>query len=284
MKNNIAESVRARLLNIAKKEDSDFETVLIRFILERFLYRLSQSEYAQKFLLKGAMLFSLWYDMPHRPTRDVDLLGFGDNELTTMEHIFQTICGIDYDDGVTFDSNTVMAEPIRESSGYTGIRVTFRAELARAKSKVQIDIGFGDVVTPGPVHSQYPVIIDDFPAPQLNTYPVYTVIAEKLHAIVLLGMANSRMKDYLDLMVLFEKEQLNNELLAQSVAATFKRRGMDMPNGMPVGLTNEFANDAAKQTQWRAFLNRNQMEQQSLFRVVQKLRENFTPILNGLEV
>jgi len=278
MKKNIAESVRSRLLNVAKKEGSDFESVLIRFALERFLYRISQSQYSQNFLLKGAMLFSLWYDMPHRPTRDMDLLGFGESELTTIKSTFTDICSISYDDGVVFDASTLEVEPIREASGYTGVRVTLKAELAKALSKVQIDIGFGDAVTPGPVQSSYPVILNDFSAPQLNTYPVYTVIAEKLHAIALLGMANSRMKDYLDLMVLFEKEQLDHKLLAEAISATFKRRGLIIPATMPIGLTEEFSNDDEKQTQWRAFLNRNEITERPLEDVVKKLSEKFSPL------
>jgi len=279
MKNNLSESVRARLLNIAKTEGSDFEQVLIRFALERLLYRICQSQYAKQFLLKGAMLFSLWYDMPHRPTRDMDLLGFGDSELAVMQHTFGDICSIPYDDGILFDSSTVEVEQIREESGYTGVRVIVRAELVKARCKVQIDIGFGDAVTPGPVQATYPVLLKDFSAPRLRTYPVYTIIAEKLHAISLLGMANSRMKDYLDLQVLFEREKLDEQLLVQAIAATFTRRGMAVPVTLPVGLTDEFSNDIDKQTQWRAFLNRNQMAQRPLAEVVEILRARFVAIL-----
>jgi len=220
------------------------------------------------------MLFTLWYDMPHRPTRDIDLLAFGDSELATMERVFRDICNIHYDDGVTFDASTVKAEPIREASGYSGVRVTFRAELAKARTKVQIDIGFGDAVTPAPVQSSYPVILKDFPTPVLRTYPIYTVIAEKLHAIVLLGMANSRMKDYLDLMVLLENEQINSQLLMEAVTATFNRRSTPIPQTISIGLSEEFASDPTKQMQWRAFTNRSQMVERSLHEIVTKLREN----------
>lgn len=244
MNKNLATSVRARLLNVAKAQGADFNQVLVRFALERILYRLSQSAHADHFLLKGALLFTLWYDMPHRTTRDADLLGFGASDLESIAQTFRDIASVEVEDGITFDPASVSVEEIRKDAGYAGARVLITGEIAKARCKTQIDIGFGDAVTPGPVHAIYPVLIADLPAPRLRTYPVYTVISEKLHAIALLGMTNSRLKDYLDLWVLLDRETLNANTLAQAIAATFVRREMPVPAVLPIGLTDEFATDS----------------------------------------
>lgn len=271
MSKDFAASVRARLLNLAKSEGSDFNGVLVRYALERLLYRMSRSAHADNFLLKGALLFALWYDMPHRPTRDVDLLGFGASDLASLEQTFREIASIEADDGIVFDPASVTAQEIRKDAGYAGARIIFTAELARAKCKVQVDIGFGDAVTPGPVHAAYPVLIADFPAPQLRTYPVYSVIAEKLHAIALLGMTNSRMKDYLDLWVMLDREILDPALLARAIAETFSRRNMEVPVNLPVGLTDEFADDPTRQAIWKAFLLKNELPPKPLPDIVRGL-------------
>ena len=276
---DLAASVRARLLNMAKAEQSDFNGVLVRYALERLLYRLSQSAHANSFLLKGAMLFTLWYDMPHRPTRDVDLLGFGPSDQASITQTFKDIASKGVEDGISFDPESVTVEEIRKGAGYAGARVLITAELAGARVKTQIDIGFGDVVTPEPVQAVYPVLLADFPAPTLQTYPVYTVIAEKLHAITLLGMTNSRLKDYLDLSVLLERETLDADVLAQAIAATFKRRGMAVPTSLPIGLSDEFANDASRQALWRAFLKKNQLVAPPLSNLVLKLASQLKPML-----
>lgn len=271
--------MRARLLNLAKAEQSDFNGMLVRYALERLLYRLSQSSHAERFLLKGAMLFTLWYDMPHRPTRDVDLLGFGASDLASITRTFSDIASVAVEDGIRFDPASVIAQEIRKEAGYAGVRVFISGELAGARVKAQVDIGFGDAVTPGPVPATYPVLLDDFPAPALQTYPVYTVIAEKLHAITLLGMTNSRLKDYLDLSVLLERETLAPETLAAAIAATFKRRATPVPAAVPIGLSDEFANDASRQALWRAFLNKNQLKPVPLQELVTALRVKLQPAL-----
>ena len=275
----LAASVRARLLNIAKAEQTDFNAVLVRYALERFLYRLGQSAHVDHFVLKGAMLFNLWYAMPHRPTRDVDLLGFGASDLESIAQTFREIVTIAAADGMVFDPASVMVEEIRKNAGYAGARVLVSAELARARCKVQIDIGFGDAVTPGPVDATYPVLLADIAAPQLRTYPVYTVVAEKLHAMVLLGMTNSRVKDYLDLWVLLEREVLDAHVLATAIAATFRRRATAVPTALPTGLSDEFANDASRQALWAAFLKRNDLADVLLGDVVTALRNTLQPAL-----
>ena len=279
MTKDLAASVRARLLNIAKSESTDFNQVLIRYALERLLYRLSTSAYSDRFLLKGALLFNLWYDMPHRPTRDADLLGFGPSDLDSIAQTFREIASITVEDGITFDPASVTVEEIRKDAGYEGARVLILGELSRARCKTQIDIGFGDAVTPGPVEAAYPVLIEDFPAPRLRTYPIYTVLSEKLHAIALLGMTNSRLKDYLDLSVILERETIDENLLAKAIAATFLRRGMDVPSSIPLGLSDEFANDASRKAMWQSFLTKNELAMVPLNEVVISVREKLQTAL-----
>jgi hypothetical protein len=279
MSKDLAASVRARLLNLAKAEQSDFNGVLVRYALERLLYRMGQSAHAHRFLLKGAMLFTLWYDMPHRPTRDVDLLGFGASDLPSIKQAFREIASVRVEDGIRFDPDSVIAQEIRKEAGYAGARVLISAELAGARVKTQVDVGFGDAVTPGPIRASYPVLLDDFPAPSLQTYPVYTVIAEKLHAIALLGMTNSRLKDYLDLSVLLQRETLDADVLASAIAATFRHRAMPVPSELPVGLSDEFALDTSRQALWRAFLNKNQLVAAPLPELLVLLRAKLHPAL-----
>lgn len=275
----VAASVRARLFNVAKAQRADFNQVLVRFALERFLYRLTQSTHADRFLLKGALLFTLWYDMPHRATRDADLLGFGASDLPSVAQTFRDIAAVRVNDGMGFDPTSVQVEPIRKDDGYGGVRVIVMGELARARCRTQIDVGFGDAVTPAPVDSVYPVLLADLPAPRLRAYPPCTVVAEKLHAMALLGMANSRLKDYFDLSVLLEREQLSADLLAQAIRATFERRGMTVPDALPIGLSDEFAQDASRQSLWRAFLAKNDLPDEPLPVVVARLRSGLGPAL-----
>jgi predicted nucleotidyltransferase component of viral defense system len=277
---NVAASVRARLLNVAKAQGIDFNQVLVRFALERILYRMSQSQHADRFLLKGALLFTLWYDMPHRATRDADLLGFGASGLASVAETFRDIAAVAVDDGIAFDPASVTVEEIRKEAGYGGVRVIIAGELAKARCKTQIDVGFGDAVTPAPVDSVYPVLLDDLPAPKLRAYPTYTVIAEKLHAIALLGMTNSRLKDYFDLSVLLERETLDTDLLAQAIKATFERRGMSVPDAVPIGLTDEFAHDSSRRSLWLAFLKKNELPPEPLPAIVDRLRSALAPALN----
>jgi predicted nucleotidyltransferase component of viral defense system len=277
---NVAASVRARLLNVAKAQGVDFNQVLVRFALERILYRMTQSQHADRFLLKGALLFTLWYDMPHRATRDADLLGFGASDLASVAETFHDIAAIAVNDGIAFDPASVTVEEIRKEAGYGGVRVIIAGELAKARCKTQIDVGFGDAVTPAPVDSVYPVLLDDLPAPRLRAYPTYTVIAEKLHAIALLGMTNSRLKDYFDLSVLLERETLDTDLLAQAIKATFERRGMSVPDAVPIGLTDEFAHDSSRQSLWLAFLKKNELPPEPLPAIVDRLRSALAPALN----
>lgn len=272
-----AASVRARLLNVAKATGTDFNLVLVRFALERLLFRLSTSAHSDRFVLKGALLFTLWYDLPHRATRDADLLGFGPSDTGSMASVFRDIASVAVDDGIVFDPTSVRVGVIRKDAGYGGVRVSLNGKLANARCVAQVDVGFGDAVTPGPTDAVYPVLLDDLPAPRLRTYPVYTVVAEKLHAIVVLGMVNSRLKDYLDLVVIMEREALDEPTLALAIAATFQRRGTALPNAPPVGLSDEFALDPTRIALWQSLLKKNDIAHRPLVDVVTVLRVALWP-------
>ena len=272
-KANLAASIRDRLLNRAKTERTEFGLLLTRFALERLLYRLSISRHREQFLLKGALLFDLWFDEPHRPTRDADFLAFGSPDLSAMAATFREICALEAEDGITFDPTSVKAQEIRKEANYAGIRITLTGSLDRARCPVQADIGFGDAVTPAPEETDYPLLLNDLPTPRLHVYPRYTVIAEKYHAIASLGIANSRMKDFFDLWVLTRQSELDPTILRRAIAATFVRRSTALPTNTPVGLSDEFAGDGAKQIQWRAFKARNQLVAPELQVVVPHLRQ-----------
>jgi predicted nucleotidyltransferase component of viral defense system len=269
---NRAASVRARLLNRARTEKADFNLMLTRYSLERLLYRLSVSPWADQFLLKGALLFDLWFDQPHRPTRDIDLLGFGPSDIEHLIEVFQQVCMMPSDDGILFDHASVRAAPIRKEANYEGVRVTLVGTLDNARCSVQIDVGYGDAVTPAPELVQFPALLDDVAAPSLRAYPVYTVIAEKYEAIVSLGMANTRMKDYFDLWFLATYAEIDTAILRQAVQATFARRRTEVPAVVPMGLSGIFVASPIKQQQWRAFLSKSKLEAPDLDEVVVKLR------------
>ena len=276
---NPAASVRARLLNRARADKAEFQLVLTRFALERLLYRLSKSPHRDHFLLKGALLFDLWFDEPHRPTRDADFLGFGPADIPRIEKIFRDICEITAtEDGMVFDPASVKGQEIRKEANYSGIRITLLATLDGAECPVQADIGFGDAVTPGPEDTDYPVYLDDLPVPNLRVYPKYSAVAEKFEAIVSLGMGNSRMKDFFDLWVLTQNSVLDPKTLRAAITATFERRGTAIPTSTPVGLSDDFALDRIKQTQWRAFITKNRLKAPPLSEVVTLLSHFFSRI------
>lgn len=279
---NVAASVRARLLNKARAQKLDFNLLLTRYALERVLYRLSISEQRGQFLLKGALLFDIWFDMAHRPTHDADLLGFGSTEIPHLENLFCEVSQIASDDGIVFQADSVKAAEIRKEANYTGVRVTMIGLLDGARCPVQIDIGFGDAVTPAPENVQYPVILDGMLPPQLRVYPRYTVVAEKLEAMVKLGILNSRMKDYFDLWVLSCHSDFDGAVLAQAIRATFERRGTDIPSGLPFGLTDEFALHEQKDMQWTGFQRKNALEPIPLAAVIEALRRFLLPMLTAL--
>lgn len=277
MSANRAASIRARLRDVARERGEEFNLTLNRYAVERYLYRLSVSRWAGQFVLKGALLFDLWFDEPHRPTRDADFLGFGPDDAATAKAIVTDICAIDVDDGIEFDPAAARIEEIREDAHYGGLRVRISGTLDGALCTAQIDIGFGDAVTPGPLVVDYPTILDDVPAPRLRVYPRESVMSEKLESIVSLGMGNSRMKDYYDLRALIRDERVDERYLVDAIRATFDRRRTRIPGTIPVGLSDEFANSQAKIAQWRAFLDRNRLEGPALADVVTEIRTALDP-------
>jgi len=277
---NIGASVRQRLLNLAHARGQPMELLLTRYALERLLHRLSISPHRERFVLKGAMLLTTWFDEPHRATRDVDLLGFGDAAEDALLGTFREIMAIEVDDGVSFDLNGLRIEAIREEVEYGGSRLRTTAELAGARIPITVDIGFGDAVEPGIEDIDLPVLLD-MPSPHLRAYPPETVIAEKFHAMVVLGRANSRMKDYYDVWMLTGAFEINPERLRRAIVATFERRSTVIPSSAPDGLSDAFANDLGKQRQWDAFASNLSGTTPKLGLVVHELRQRLSGFLTS---
>lgn len=249
----IAHSVRVRLLRRARERGDDYQLVLTRFLNERVLFRLSRSRHAGDFVLKGAMLLTVWTGEPYRATRDIDLLGVGDPTATRLRDVFHEVLSVEVsDDGTWFDLDTLEVGPIRPGQEYGGSRVTVRAGVGSARVRLQIDVGFGDAITPAPEEGDLPTLLE-FPSPRLRMYPRPTVVAEKLHAIVSRGLLTTRMKDFHDLLVLSRSLAFDGALLRRAIRATFERRVTPLPTLPPPALTEEFSLDASKQAQWRAF-------------------------------
>lgn len=278
---NIPASVRQRLLNLSRQEGEDFNLVLTRFALERLLYRLGASRFGEQFVLKGAMLFSVWMGQPHRPTRDLDFLAHGNTSQKRLKQIFQQISREDImEDGLFFDPDSIRVVEIREEQQYQGQRVIVTAYLEKARITLQIDIGFGDAITPGAKRMHYPTLLD-FPAPRIRVYPRETVVAEKLQAMVALGIFNSRMKDFYDIWILSRQFSFHGVILAEAIRATFDRRKTPLPSDLPIALSNTFAEDSDKATQWKAFIRKNRLDARdiTLAQVIGELRIFLWPVL-----
>jgi len=259
---NIAASVRDRLYNVAQREKRDFNLILTAFATERLVYRLSRSEYANSFVLKGARLFALWAHKPYRPTRDLDLLGFGDPSPEALRQAFESICRVQVEpDGVIFDDTAMTIEEIRLEQEYNGQRIKLTARLAQARIPLQIDVGFGDVVTPEAQMLDYTPLLDSLPAPRIRAYPRESVIAEKLQAIVALGTLNTRMKDFYDISVLANDFDFDGPTLCEAIRATFQRRNTPVPSELPACLQDSFANDEDRKRLWKGFLKRSAIEE-----------------------
>jgi predicted nucleotidyltransferase component of viral defense system len=260
---NQAASVRQRLQNLSRKTGEDFQLLLTRYAVERLLYRLSRSSHGNRFLLKGAMLFAFWTGRMHRPTRDLDLLGYGEGSEGSLLAVFRELCAATIEeDALDFRAETVVVEPIREEQEYGGKRVRIEVRLGNARIDLQVDVGFGDAVTPAAQIVKYPTLLD-MPAPELRAYPPETVVAEKLQAMVQLGIANSRMKDFYDLWVMAREFAFEGETLKGAIAATFSRRKTELPSAAPTALTPAFSGDSIKKKQWSAFLARSGLKDQA---------------------
>jgi predicted nucleotidyltransferase component of viral defense system len=279
---NIAASVHRQLLNVNRTLNEDFNYVLTRFAIERLLYRLVKSGQSDKFVLKGATLFLVWTGRTYRPTKDLDLLGYGDISAKELKVLFGQICNTHVEsDGLVFDAQSVKVSEIREDQEYQGKRVELSAKFGKARINLQIDIGFGDSITPEAQEITYPTLID-LPAPHIRAYPRETVIAEKLQAMVDLGITNSRMKDFSDVYVLSKQFDFDGDILAEAIAATFNRRKTPIPSDIPLAFTDAFAADSDKITQWRSFLHRGRFVTnlpEELSEVVQTIKAFLMPPL-----
>jgi len=280
---NVAASVRQRLLNIIHETRDDANLVWTRYATERLLFRLSVSEYANDFILKGAMLLMAWTGESYRPTVDMDFLGYCENSSERLAEIFRNVCTVEVaPDGLEFDPNSVKAAPIREEGKYQGQRIKLIAFLSKARIPIQVDVGFGDVITPKARIISYPTILD-LPAPRIRTCPRETVVAEKLQAMVVLGIANSRMKDFYDLYLLAREFDFDGAILTRAIQATFRRRSPELPHENPLALTEEFGRDAAKSVQWKGFVRKSGLDQgvPGFLDVLSHLREFLLPVLNA---
>jgi len=282
MPKDMAASVRQRLRDLARARHEDFDYVLRQYVMQRLLYRLSCSDFSEQFLLKGALLFWVWNEDFHRPTRDIDLLSFGDNDVPHLVDVFRQIVSVDNDDGLVFDVDSVTGTEIKEDADYPGVRVTGFVNLTKARIPFQVDIGYGDAVSPEPEEAQLPSFLD-FPSPQLRVYPVYVVIAEKFQAMVMLGIANSRMKDFYDIKTIASTMELDGQILFDAIRATFERRKTDITTEALYVFSDDFKQDKDKQTQWAAFLNKNGLEKGSNFSdVVGEIQHFLEPVYQSI--
>jgi predicted nucleotidyltransferase component of viral defense system len=252
---NSAASVRARLLALAQSRSQDYQRVLGRYAIERFLYRLGHSPYRNKFAIKGATLFTLWTGETHRPTKDLDMLGWGSSAISDVEETIRAICKVEDNDGILFDGESVEGTRIKEEDEYDGVHVKFHAVLAGARIPMQVDIGFGDAVYPEPEFASFPVLLP-MEAPLIRAYPREAAIAEKFNAMVVLDIRNSRMKDFYDIWFMATTWDFDLAALRTAILASFERRKVAIPQDVPFALTEEFLDDPQKTQQWNAFVSR----------------------------
>jgi predicted nucleotidyltransferase component of viral defense system len=279
---NVGASVRARLLKVSKERHEDFTLMLMNYAAERFLYRLSRSNRRDQFVLKGAMLFAVRIGETYRPTRDLDLLSTGEHTEAAIEAAIRDIATTPTeDDGVSFDLSSLQVHPIREDNRYGGIRVIMQAHLAEARIHVQIDIGFGDAITPAALDLDFPTLLVNMPSPNVLAYPTETIVAEKLEAMVDLGRSNSRIKDFTDLGMAALRVPFDGDILVAAIRATFRRRQTPLPDGEIIALSDEFLQDEHALANWKTFAARNRLREfESLAQVVAELRPFLLPPLD----
>lgn len=280
---DVAVSVHRRLLNKARGAERPFNELLQYYAMERFLYRLSRSSYADRFVLKGALMLTVWQAPLSRPTRDIDLLGHIDNAPNVLATVMRDVCLQDVEpDGLIFDPSSIEVEHITEDAEYEGVRIRFRGQLGTARIYMQIDVGFGDVVLPSASQIDYPTILE-MPAPRLRGYSMESTIAEKLQAMAKLGVLNSRMKDFYDIWLLSRQFDFDGATLAAAIRETFANRHTDIPLEL-TAFSNAFARDEIKQVQWVAFLSRSQLPDapKEFAEVVDALRKFLAPVTESL--
>jgi predicted nucleotidyltransferase component of viral defense system len=284
VRKNLPASVRQRLVNKAKETGRPFQEVLQYFAMERFLYRLARSRHADKFVLKGALMFTAWGAPTSRPTKDIDLLARMNHSIAEVAAVIREVCSQAVEpDGLEFGVDSVAGEAIKEEADYPGVRVRFLVMLQNARVSMQIDVAFGDVITPAATRTDFPVLLD-FAAPRLLGYPRETVVAEKFEAMARLGMLNTRMKDFYDLWLLSQRFDFEGTVLASAVQRTFANRKTPVSRA-PVGLTPVFGSDTLKQSQWQGFLRKSGLEDASprLQSVVDTLSSFVGPVAESVE-
>lgn len=279
-------SIRARLLMHSKQSGEEYQRTLTRFAIERLLFRLSQSDMRDRYVLKGAMLFVTWPEYVFRPTGDLDLLGHGNPDPSAIVETFQQICAVEADDGLHFDLASIKVDPVREADKYQGARVMLNGELARAIIRVQVDIGFGDHVYPAPKFASFPNILSDLPAAKILMYPPETVVAEKFEAMIRFGLANGRIKDFYDIWLTTQIFRFQLTTIIDAIAGTLTRRGTDFPTATPQGLEQAYATIAEEKGLWRGFLERNppMLAPPAFPELQRQLARFFGPVIAGLNV
>jgi len=280
-RNNSPASVRQRLLNLAREKGQVFDVVLVAYGLERLMYRLSISEHRDSFVLKGGMLVTLWIGDENRVTRDADFLGFGDASEGHLISVFSEVMSQQLDDGLVYDIDNLTARAIREEQQYGGIRLRTVANLGKTRIPIVVDVGFGDATIAPDFTIEYPTLLD-MPAISIRAYPPASVVAEKFHAVVLLGLVNSRMKDYYDLWAILNSQAIETDELAEAIAATFSRRETDVPSTVPAGLTDAFSADPLKTQQWATYTASISLEGLSLENAIDLIWTNLAPACERL--
>lgn len=257
---NKSASIRDKLYNISKSSGIEFNNLIILYMQERILYRLCQSSYHDKFVLKGGLLLFAYYGFHGRPTQDIDLLGKNmSNDIDYIGKVFKEIPSQDYHDGLSFSTDTIIIENITENAKYPGVRVKINCLLGNARNIMSIDIGFGDVVTPKPLKMQFPCILESEPIPEIYTYTKESIIAEKFHAMIKLGTLNSRMKDFCDIYMLSLKNDFEGAVLSEAMKETFEKRNTGFEKN-PIVFSDEFKKNKDKRIQWTAFLKRAKLQ------------------------
>lgn len=282
---NVSASIRGRLLHRSRKTQRPFAEILQYYAIERFLYRLSCSPFREKFFLRGALLFIAWHAEKHRPTMDIDLLAKMDNSKDKLEEIIRELCElqVEENDGIVFLGNTVKGEEIQLKAEYAGVRLSFQALLSDAKIFMQIDVGFGDIITPEPVLITFPAILDGFLTPEIKGYNRETLVAEKLHAMVRRQLDNTRMKDFFDIWFVSEQFAFSGAMLAKAIMATFERRKTNVPEEI-LSLLDAFQGSPEKNQQWHAFSRKNvfQCHVPQLFEVLKRIEHFLCPVVTSI--
>jgi hypothetical protein len=281
---NTSASVKSRLLNLSRKTGRDFQELTVRYTVERFLARLVASEHRERFILKGAMLYIQWKLDDKRTTMDLDLLGYGNPDIENLRKIFQQICKTEIkNDGLLFDRKNLTVTQIREESVYEGVRIIIPALLGSMTIRLQVDVGFGDQVVPEPQSAEFPALLAES-GPFIRSYSPETVIAEKFNAMVVLGMANSRMKDYFDIWMLSRNFIIEADILGKAIVETFKKRHTELPQHDPIALSEDFFINEFKKNQWKGFLRKQQrlVSMPDLAEIIDVIRNFLLPIVSEI--